>query len=69
MKKYFATRYVPYDYTKTVDCKIKTYIEFSIMNNQTDNTIKNYLKKQFGLSGEMAKSYIMIMRGYINGIV
>lgn len=69
MKKYFATRYVPYNYTKTVDYKIKNYIEFSIMNNQTDNTIKNYLKKEFGLSSEMARNYIMIMRGFINGVV
>jgi hypothetical protein len=69
MKTYIATRYVPYDYSKTVDCKIKNYIEFGIMNGVTDNTMKNYIKKEFGLSGYMAKSYIMIMRGFINGVI
>ena len=69
IKKYIGTRYNEFDYSKTMDYRIKNFIEFSIMNGTSDNTMKNYIKKEFGLSGEMAKSYIMIMRGFINGIV
>ena len=69
IKQYIGTRYKVFDYTKTVDYKIKNFIEFSIMNGASDNQMKNYIKKEFGLSGYMAKSYIMIMRGFINGMI
>jgi hypothetical protein len=69
VKRYIGIRYNAFDYTKTIDYKIKNYIEFSIMNGATDNTMKNHIKKEFGLSGEMANSYIMIMRGFINGVL
>ena len=69
IKKYIGTRYIPYDYSNTMDCRIKNYIEFGILNGCTDNLMKNHIKREYGLSGYMAKSYIMIMRGFINGVI
>ena len=62
MKLRYISKIKKYDYTQTMDYRIKNYIGFGIISGILDNQMKNYIVKNYDLSSHLAKSYILSVR-------
>lgn len=62
MKLRYISKVKSYNYTETMDYKIKNYISFGIIAGISDNQMKNYIAKKYDLAPSLAKSYIEHVR-------